>query len=91
MKLKATKKYLLIEEDQRTIKTLQNALSEFKNWNCIGVTYSLEMANSIQILYLYKQKLYLRTWSKLFQFSDTIVNRKLNLLGFQLQKKLLMS
>ncbi|HEY9169421.1 MAG TPA: hypothetical protein VIN72_08035 [Lutibacter sp.] len=47
MKLKATKKYLLIEEDQSTIKTLQNALFEFKNWNCIGVTNSLEMANSI--------------------------------------------
>jgi two-component system LytT family response regulator len=47
MKLKELKKYLLIEDNQGTIEMLQNALSEFKNWNCVGVVNTVIMANKI--------------------------------------------
>jgi two-component SAPR family response regulator len=47
MKLKEPKKYLLIEDNQGTIEMLQNVLSEFKNWNCVGVVNTAIMANTI--------------------------------------------
>ncbi len=47
MKLKITKKYLLIEKDQSIIETLQSTLFEFENWNCVGVSNSLVIANNI--------------------------------------------